>query len=174
MVAEAFSACSASCPSRCTKLGSFCLEFRTLRAETDAGSAGLLETRLVLSDSFAKAIGEIVAAIVRRKLVSFRLGRDEYEAVKAAFEETDARSLSDFLRDAVMHRVQSNRLTALSTEEKDAQLEALSSALNDVSLRISRVLGRSSARHLNGPATLPPAAHESGQMGQMGESSELT
>lgn len=116
-----------------------------------------------------------MAAIVRRKLVSFRLGRDEYEAVKAAFEETDARSLSDFLRDAVMHRVQSNRLTALSTEEKDAQLEALSSALNDVSLRISRVLGRSSSvRHLNGSAALPPGAHEAGQLGQMGESSELT
>ena len=85
----------------------------------------------------------------RRRLVTFRLTNDEFEALRHTCEVEGWRSISDFAREAVMQRVESHRsVKVLLTEDLKTlgtRLEDLDNGLMDLRSRIAKVLG-SSAR----------------------------
>lgn len=87
----------------------------------------------------------------RNRLVSFRLSPEEYEALKQVCIEADARSISDFARDAVLHGIEKRGGGGKSSLGEDlatlsARLEVLDSGLKDLSKLIARVLGSSKER----------------------------
>lgn len=86
----------------------------------------------------------------RNRLVSFRLSPEEYEALKQVCIAVDARSISDFARDAVLHGIEKKGSGRPSLGDDlatlSSRLEVLDSALKDLSKLIARVLGSSKER----------------------------
>jgi hypothetical protein len=83
----------------------------------------------------------------RRRLVTFRLTNEEFEALRRTCEVEGWRSISDFAREAVMQRVESHRsVKVLLTEDLktlSTRLEDLDHGLVDLRTRIAKVLGSS-------------------------------
>ena len=86
----------------------------------------------------------MVFVSTRKKLVTFRLSGEEYEALKKFCISSGARSISDFARETILERmahktprgILSSDLTMLSSS-----LEEIDTLLKDLSGRISKVLG---------------------------------
>ena len=81
----------------------------------------------------------------RTRLITFRLTGDEYESLKATCSSERARSISEFARTAVLHRIEAHRSQKVSLGEDlttlSLHLGELDGALRELSGRISRVLG---------------------------------
>lgn len=79
------------------------------------------------------------------RLVTFRLSEAEYEALRSTCELHGVRSVSEFGRDAVLHRMHDLNKTTISLGEDlttlGTRLEDLDEALRELSGHISRVLG---------------------------------
>jgi hypothetical protein len=81
----------------------------------------------------------------RKKLVTFRLSSEEYEALKKYCISSGARSVSDFARETILERISQTK-TPRSILSSDlmmlsSSLEEIDAALKDLSGRISKVLG---------------------------------
>lgn len=92
--------------------------------------------------------------------MTFRLSNDEYESLKSTCIAEGARSISDFARAAVLHRVEMHGAKKVSLGEDlatlSSRLEELDGALKELSGRIARVLGSARDSVLN-PDTQPIA-----------------
>ena len=81
----------------------------------------------------------------RTRLITFRLSGDEYESLRATCLNQRARSVSDFARTAVLHRIEAHLSQKVSLGEDlttlSLHLGELDGALRELSDRISRVLG---------------------------------
>lgn len=92
----------------------------------------------------------------RSRLVTFRLSNEEYESLKNTCVAEGARSISDFARAAVLHRVETHGSKRVSLGDDlatlSARLEELDGALRDLSGRIARVLGNAKRSGFGTPA----------------------
>jgi hypothetical protein len=82
----------------------------------------------------------------RKNLVTVRLSTDEYNRLKDACEEVDARSISDFVRSVIANRPTGSKTAGKGLLTGDlasiaAKLEELDIALKELSHRIAAVLG---------------------------------
>jgi hypothetical protein len=81
----------------------------------------------------------------RRRLVTFRVTDEEYERLRVICSAKAFRSVSEFARDAVLHRIELSSRPAMSLGDDLAtlgmHLGELNDALKELSGRISRVLG---------------------------------
>ncbi len=81
----------------------------------------------------------------RRYIVTFRLCAEEYEAVKLACVAQGFRSISDFARTAVLHKVEAHGTPSLLLGEDlstlSLALHELNADLKQLSKRVERVLG---------------------------------
>lgn len=81
----------------------------------------------------------------RRRLVTFRVTDDEYNQLRNVCQSEGYRSVSDFAREAVVHRIELHNKPSVSLGEDLAtlgmHLEELDGALRDLSGHISKVLG---------------------------------
>ena len=86
----------------------------------------------------------------RKRLVTFRLTKDEYEALRALCVSKRARSISELTRGAVLQQlspdspprgvISDDLITLISA------LEQIDDALRDLSGRISKILGPAASR----------------------------
>lgn len=81
----------------------------------------------------------------RKRLVTFRLTDDEYEALKQLCISKGIRSISELTRDAVLQQLSAGRHSRTFVSEDlmtlMTALEDIDDALKDLSRRISNVLG---------------------------------
>jgi hypothetical protein len=92
----------------------------------------------------------------RKKLVTFRLTVEEYEALKSLCIEKGVRSISELTREAVLQHLSTDRqartigsgdlVTLITT------LEHIDDALKDLGVRISSAFGPSGKRSLSSAA----------------------
>lgn len=84
----------------------------------------------------------------RSRLLTVRLSADEYERLKSLCAQEEARSLSDFAREAILQRVNANRTPQASLagdlNALGARLEQVDDAIKSLSGCIERVLGKNS------------------------------
>jgi hypothetical protein len=82
----------------------------------------------------------------RPRHVVFRLSEEEHRSLSAVCVETGVRSLSEFVRQALVHYVETRRSNRVLLTDDLAtvtmRLEELDSSLHELSKTISRVLGR--------------------------------
>lgn len=81
----------------------------------------------------------------RKKLVTFRVTREEYEALRSLCISRGIRSISELTRDAVLQQVSSERVSRKLVSNDlislMSSLEQIDEAIKDLSGRISNVLG---------------------------------
>lgn len=84
----------------------------------------------------------------RSRLLTVRLSGEEHERLKRLCAEEEARSLSDFARDAILQRVNASRAPKASLtgdlNALGARLEQVDAAIKSLSECIERVLGKNS------------------------------
>jgi len=85
----------------------------------------------------------------RSRLVTFRLSTEEYEQLEQVCVSSGSRSISEFARSAVMHRVSTRTSQKPSLGEDLAtlseRLRELDTALKELSGWIGRILGSANA-----------------------------
>ena len=85
----------------------------------------------------------------RSRLMSFRLSNDQYEAVKAACEHSDLRSLSEFTRMAVLQAIKRQRsdsqIWADDLATLGLKLRELDEKLGELRRMVQRLLGTAAA-----------------------------
>ena len=83
----------------------------------------------------------------KKKLVTFRLAVEEYEAMKTLCESRGIRSVSELTREAVLQQIvadrQSRTMKAGDLITLISDLEQIDNALRELSGRISTILGPS-------------------------------
>ncbi len=79
----------------------------------------------------------------RTRIVTIRLAMEEYQRLKEACAEESARSVSDYSRIAIMHRVRSRVQATLHREELStlgSRLSQLDAELQRLSFEIGRLM----------------------------------
>jgi hypothetical protein len=84
----------------------------------------------------------------RKRLVTFRLTTEEYEALRGLCISKGVRSISELTRDAVLQQLLGDRGSKRGSFETDlmslmSELEQIDEAIQNLSGRISRILGPS-------------------------------
>jgi hypothetical protein len=84
----------------------------------------------------------------RKKLVTFRITSEEYEALRSLCVSKGVRSISELTRDAVLQQITSDRVSRLLVADDLSSLlsalEQIDTAMRELSGRISKVLGPTS------------------------------
>lgn len=82
----------------------------------------------------------------RSRLLTVRLSADEYDQLKSLCEEEQARSLSDFAREAILERVNARRSPRASLagdlNQLGSRLAQVDDAIRNLSGCIEKVLGK--------------------------------
>jgi len=72
----------------------------------------------------------------RRCIITFRVSSEEYALLKEAYEQSTSRSLSDYARDAVMHKIAAgsgnHTMTSQDIVALQGRIESLEATVKDM------------------------------------------